>query len=283
MTTPEPLGYETLVVAGAPRAGGQRLPDGRPIVSSPVTTTLIQGERDAVLVDVPFTRDQIKETGDWIEASGRRLRHVYITHGHGDHWLGTAELLKRFPGATVYATEGTLELMHRQATEGRAQMWDVLWPGQIPESPVLAQPVPADGFALEGSALRAVEVGHTDTDGTTVLHVPSTGLVVAGDVVYNGVHQYFSEGLDGGLEEWQKALDKVEALHPSAVVAGHKNKDLPDSPAAVGTTRQYLRDVAELLGTASGARDFYDEMLRRHPDRINPGPVWYGALALLGE
>lgn len=283
MNTPRPLTYETLVVAGAPRAGDQRLPDGGPIVSSPITSTLIQGETDAVLVDVPFTHDQIKETGDWIEASGKRLRYVYITHGHGDHWLGTAELLKRFPGATVHATEGTIELMRRQATEGRAQMWDVLWPGQIPDSPVLAEPVPAGGFALEGSVLRPVETGHTDTDGTTVLHVPSIGLVVAGDVVYNGVHQYVTEGVDGGLEEWQKALDRVEALNPSAVVAGHKNKDLPDSPAAIGRTRQYLRDVAELLETASGARDFYDEMLRRHPDRINTGPVWYGAVALLGE
>ncbi|MFF3559272.1 MBL fold metallo-hydrolase [Streptomyces sp. NPDC002574] len=283
MNTPKPLAYSTLVVAGAPRAGAQRLPDGGPIVSSPITTTLIHGETDAVLVDVPFTHDQIKETGDWIEASGKRLRHVYITHGHGDHWLGTAELLKRFPGVTVYATEGTIELMRQQAGEGREQMWDVLWPGLIPESPVLAEPVPAGGFALEGRALHVVEVGHTDTDSTTVLHVPSIGLVVAGDVAYNGVHQYFVEGGDGGLQEWLKALDQVEALNPTAVVAGHKNKDLPDSPAVIGRTRQYLHDVAELLRTASGARDFYDEMLRRHPDRINTGPVWYGAVALLGE
>ncbi|MDX3072569.1 MBL fold metallo-hydrolase [Streptomyces sp. MI02-7b] len=283
MNTPKPLAYSTLVVDGAPRAGAQRLPDGGPIVSSPITTTLIHGETDAVLVDVPFTRDQIKETGDWIEASGRRLRHVYITHGHGDHWFGTAELLKRFPGVTVHATEGTIGLMRRQAGEGREQMWDVLWPGLIPESPVLAEPVPTGGLELEGRALCPVEVGHTDTDSTTVLHVPSIGLVVAGDVAYNGVHQYVVECGDGGLQAWLRALDQVEALNPTAVVAGHKNRDLPDSPAVIGRTRQYLHDVAELLGTASGAREFYDEMLRRHPDRINTGPVWYGAVALLGE
>ena len=33
---------------------------------------------------------------------------------------------------------------------------------------------------LEGHELVAVELGHTDTDHTTCLHVPSIGLVVAG-------------------------------------------------------------------------------------------------------
>jgi hypothetical protein len=69
----------------------------------------------------------------------------------------------------------------------------------------------------------AVETGHTDTDKTTALHMPSIGLVAAGDVAYNGVHQYILEGGHGGLREWLRALDRVAGLHPRAVVAGHKN------------------------------------------------------------
>ena len=45
--------------------------------------------------------------------------------------------------------------------------------------------------------LLPVEVGHTDTDATTMLHVPEIGLLVAGDVVYNGVHLYLTES--GGV------------------------------------------------------------------------------------
>ncbi|MER5689930.1 hypothetical protein [Streptomyces sp. NPDC002205] len=95
---------------------------------------------------------------------------------------------------------------------GREELWDKRFPGLIPDTPVLAEPVPAEGFLLEGNLIEAVEVGHTDTDKTTVLHVPSIGLVVAGDVVYNGVHQYILEGGDGGLQEWLLALDRVAAL-----------------------------------------------------------------------
>jgi glyoxylase-like metal-dependent hydrolase (beta-lactamase superfamily II) len=275
------LQYEVLVNDGLRRHRDQRLPDGSPIISSPVSSTLIYGERDAVLVDPPFTREQISHVGDWIESFGKNLIAVYATHGHGDHWFGTELLQQRYPGAVAYATEGTIAMMHKQATEGRAQMWDVDFPGQIPPSPVVYQPISVDGIKLEGQQLLAVEVGHTDTDDTTVLHVPSIGLVVAGDVAYNGVHQYLLESAHGGVEAWLAALDKVAALQPRAIVAGHKNKDLPDDPAILDQTRDYLLNARRLLAEKPTPREYFDEMIALYPDRLNVGPVWYTAVALL--
>jgi glyoxylase-like metal-dependent hydrolase (beta-lactamase superfamily II) len=75
---------------------------------------------------------------------------------------------------------------------------------------------------LEGHELVAVELGHTDTDDTTCLHVPSIGLVVAGDAAYNDVHLYLAESSAQTRREWIDALDKIEALNPRAVVASHK-------------------------------------------------------------
>jgi glyoxylase-like metal-dependent hydrolase (beta-lactamase superfamily II) len=277
------LRYEVLVHDGLRRHRDQRLPDGSPIISSPVASTLIYGEHDAVLVDPPFTYEQVSRVGDWIERSGKHLTAVYATHGHGDHWFGTDLLLQRFPDAVAYATDGTIAMMHKQATEGRAQMWDVDFPGQIPPSPVVYQTIPVDGIKLEGHQLLAVEVGHTDTDDTTVLHVPSIDLVVAGDVAYNGVHQYLLESAHGGVEAWLAALDKVAALRPRAVVAGHKNKDLPDDPAILDQTRDYLLDALRLLAQKPSPQQYFDQMLALYPDRLNVGPVWYTAVALLSE
>jgi len=134
---------------------------------------------------------------------------------------------------------------------------------------------------LEGYRLLAIETGHTDTDDTTVLHVPSIGLVVAGDVAYNGMHQYLLESAGGGIEVWLKAIDKVAALRPRAVVAGHKNKDLPDDPAILDQTRQYLVDAQRLRDEKPTLREFFERMLALYPDRLDPGPLWYGALGLL--
>ncbi|WP_405064448.1 MBL fold metallo-hydrolase [Kribbella sp. NBC_01505] len=274
------LSYEVHVSPSALRAGEQRMPNGDRLYWNPLSTTLIFGAYDAVLVDPPFLTDQIQQVGDWIEQSGKNLIAIYSTHGHGDHWFGAGELVKRFPGAKVYATPGTIEIMHQQATVGREKLWDVIFPGQIPASPVLAEPAPAEGIALEGELLQVIETGHTDTDQTTVLHVPSIGLVVAGDVAYNGIHQYIVEGVDGGFEAWIEAIDRVAELKPTAVIAGHKNRELPDSPIILDQTKQYLQDVITFRAEAPSAQDFYDRMIERHPDRLNPSPLWYGALAL---
>ena len=71
--------------------------------------------------------------------------------------------------------------------------WKPGFPGQIPDKLVIAEELKGNVIELEGHELVAVELGHTDTDHTTCLHVPSIGLVVAGDAVYNDVHLYLAE------------------------------------------------------------------------------------------
>ncbi|MEV7661938.1 MBL fold metallo-hydrolase [Paenarthrobacter sp. NPDC089316] len=275
------LSYEVLVLDGTPRAGDQRLPSGEAIVSSPLAITLISGERDAVLVDAPYTFGQIERVRNWIRSSGKTLRYVYITHAHGDHWLGVGELLADFPGVRVYATPGTLGRMEHEATVGREKLWDALFPGLVPPSPLIAESVPAKGFEIEGNTLIPIELGHTDTDDTTALWVPSMELVVAGDCVYNGVHQYLLESSEEGFTSWHAALDTLAALEPKVVIAGHKAPGAPDDPKSIEETRAYLRDAQHLLATVSGPAEYYEAILRRYPFHVNPGPAWYGALGLL--
>ena len=282
MPEPVALSYEVLVSDGVPRTIDLRLPNGDGVVSSPISTTLIYGERDAVLVDPPLTHPQIAQVAEGVARSGKRLAFVYVTHGHPDHWFGTATLLEQFgdAGTVVYATEGTIRQM-REQLRGKDKGFANSFP-QVPENtPVLAVPVPADGFRLEGRLLRAVETGHTDTDDSSVLHVPSIGLIVAGDVVYNGVHQMMLEGGNGGLQAWLDGIDRIAELDPHHVVAGHKNKDLPDDPKILDETRRYLRDTIRLLAGKPTPLEFFEQMMQLHGDRLNPGPLWYSGQGLL--
>jgi hypothetical protein len=97
-----------------------------------------------------------------------------------------------------------------------------------------------------GNELVALELGHTDTASTTCLHVPSIGLVVAGDAAYNDVHLYLVELDPQTRREWIAALDKIESLNPRAVVAAHKRPENDDNPRVIEETRQYIRDFDRL-------------------------------------
>jgi glyoxylase-like metal-dependent hydrolase (beta-lactamase superfamily II) len=276
------LRHKAFVTKQIPQSGRGPLPDGSTRMWSPITSTLIMGRHDAVLVDPPLTVQQASDVGDWIAASGRELRQIYVTHGHGDHWFGAIPLLERFPGVTVRATAGTAKLMAAQShPEFRAGFWDRVFPGQLPAGDVDVTLVDEAGFELEGVALLPVEVGHTDTDATTMLHIPETGLLVAGDVVYNGVHLYLTEsGGVSGIDEWLAALDTAENLNPAIVVAGHKTPTAYDNPSQIQATRRYLADARRLLESSAHAQEFYDRMLERHRGRVNPGALWGAAITL---
>jgi glyoxylase-like metal-dependent hydrolase (beta-lactamase superfamily II) len=122
-----------------------------------------------------------------------------------------------------------------------------------------------------------VRTGRTDTASSTSLHVPSLGLLVAGDAVYNETHPYLAETDAVSRGEWIAALDKLEALAPRVVVAGHKVPENKDEPRHIERTRQYLRDFNRLDETTTTARELYDAMLKLHPGRANPGSLWTGA------
>jgi glyoxylase-like metal-dependent hydrolase (beta-lactamase superfamily II) len=219
------------------------------------SSTLISGKRDAVLVDTFLTVDQSNDLADWVTASGKNLTTIYITHAHGDHAFGLKILLDRFPGSKAVATAEVVEAMARQvAPEYLGSFWKPRFPGQIPDPLVLPETLRWNAIDLEGHALIPMRLGHTDTDDSTCLHVPSIGLVVAGDAVYNGIHLFQGETNSANRRQWIAALDAIDALKPQAVIAGHKVPANDDAPRTIEETRTYLRDFIRLDAETTIAR-----------------------------
>jgi hypothetical protein len=161
--------------------------------------------------------------------------------------------------------------------------WEPRFPGQLPSELVAPQALEGDVFHLEQEELRVVRLGHTDTSGTTALHVPAIDLVVSGDCVYNDTHLYLAECDRDARHEWLGALDKIEALRPRAVVAGHGVLNPDSSPRHIQETRRYIQDFNASLAASSTHLELYERMLSLHPNRVNPGSLWGAAKAAFPE
>ncbi|MEU3183160.1 MBL fold metallo-hydrolase [Streptomyces sp. NPDC006923] len=279
------LRYDVHVSGMFPVAGGA-LADGSPSQWSPLAHTLVHGADEALLTDPPITRAQADELIAWVTGHDVTLKYVYLTHGHADHWLTTNYLLRAFPEAQVLTSRAILTRIASETPGGAVPgLWSTLFGDAVPEAPVTVNGTvfPAEGVRLDGRELLAHEVGHSDTDETSVLHIPSLELVVAGDVVYNNVHQYVAEGRNGGLESWHRALDTVESLNPRVLVSGHKDAQRPDLPSDIGETRRYLDAAAEIIDGATDRAGFYAAVKQRYPDRVNPYTIWLSALRLFED
>jgi len=248
----------------------------------PISSTLISGERDAVLVDTPITVEQARALTNWIASRGKNLTTIYATHGHGDHFFGASTVLERFPGARFVARPEVIKIMRLQASpESLATYWNPRFPGQISSQLAIAEELTGNVINLEGQELVSVPLGFTDTASTTCLHAPSIGLIVAGDAAYNGVHLHLSESPDQQKrQEWIAALDKMESLKPRAVIAGHKRVGNADTPKILGETRRYIRDFERLAMQTTTARELYDQMLKLYPGWGNPGALWTSVQAV---
>ncbi|WYZ42070.1 hypothetical protein EsH8_V_000965 [Colletotrichum jinshuiense] len=254
---------------------------------SPISCTLIYSSKEAVLVDTPITIKQTEDLITWIEtiAPKRKLSYIYITHGHGDHWFGIPLLLKRFPEAVPIATTGTIKHMEQQIEDVfYNQTWEARFPGQIYRPFTLAQPLSAKlggSFKLEDRwEFQAIECGHTDTFDSTILWVPDLRLAVCGDVVYGQVHQMLMEAnTKAKREEWIRAIEKVEALNPAYVVAGHKQAEEIDGIWHLGATKKYIQDFGKILEkNPKNEREVFSEVMKLYPDRFNPGALRLSAM-----
>jgi glyoxylase-like metal-dependent hydrolase (beta-lactamase superfamily II) len=264
-TASDTLGFNVFTAPGKTMVGERPRPFGEPHGFDPITSTLIFGEYDAVLVDAMMTVAESEALADWIALHNRNLETIYITHAHVDHFYGLGILLDRFPGARAIATPKTLSAMQSSFTPPIERLARRCFPGQIPTRLVPPQPYERDTFTLEGHDLRIIDQGHTDSADTTSLHVPSIGLIVAGDVVYNQCHMYVGDTTPESRKNWIAALDRLAALNPTTVVAGHKKPGAPDSPSAIQDTKRYLQDYDRLQKSATSDKQLFDQMTELYP------------------
>ncbi|NIK71939.1 MBL fold metallo-hydrolase [Paenibacillus sp. BK720] len=242
------------------------------------TAILIYGEKDAVLVDTFITIEHNHKLLDWIKSINRNLKYIYITHGHGDHFFGIKQIKEAFPYVKAIATEGTVKESYKQGSLIES-FWDKRFPNQIPEPQVFPDVIDTNFFELEGNRLEIIESGFTDTANTTSLWIPDLELLVAGDVVYNGIHPYLAETTKSTRLEWIQTIDRLKRLNPKFVIPGHKVPDNDNNPKILDETKQYLLDFIRLDNETDTALDLFHAMLHLYPNLVNPGSLWGSANA----
>ena len=272
-----PLTWHVFQSEPTPTLVDEPAPGQRHRIWPPVSSTLISGHSDAVLVDAPITAAQATALADQVAATGKTVRTIYLTHGHCDHWISVSVLLDRFTSARAVAVPAVVEQMRQHSTPKELDLWHRRFPGQLADHLAVAEELTDAVIELEGHELVPVSLGHTDMDDTTCLYVPSIDLIAAGDAVYNDVFLQLRESSPQTRQEWISALDKIDSLRPRAVVAGHKRPGNGDDPRDVEETRQYIRVFDSILQDAGTAREVYDMMISRYPGRLYPDALWASA------
>ena len=103
-----------------------------------VTSTLIYGERDAILIDPQFLFSEAHKAAAMILESRKNLTTVYSTHAHPDHYFGLAVMKPAFPNARLVALPAVVTGIGN-GWEGRYKNWTKTYGNNVPSTPVLPE------------------------------------------------------------------------------------------------------------------------------------------------
>jgi glyoxylase-like metal-dependent hydrolase (beta-lactamase superfamily II) len=223
---------------------------------------LLSDGEEALLVDVFQLRSDAKKLAESVDASGKQLTKVWISHAHPDHFLQLDLILDCFPEVEVLTTPNVLEDLKADGP----WMFNLLKGKLGPEAPErLVEPTGIESNSLRLGALEVeiVEFGPGEAKHHACLVLADRHALVASDLIYNGAHLYLQEH---NLEGWLARLGELEQLaarrglrtiHPGHGSAG--------GLSLVQGTREYLEAFASAIetGNVDSARE---AILSRFPD-----------------
>ena len=248
----------------------------------PVSSVIVSGEKDAVLVDAQFGKAQAEQVVERLRAGGKRLTTIYISHGDPDYYFGLDTLTQAFPQAKVVASAATVAHI-RQTMDAKLAYWGPQMGADKPARLVVPEVLEGHRLTLEGQALDVVGLDGPQPDRSFVW-IPSIKAVVGGVVVSEHIHVWMADTQSAKSHaDWLGTLKRIEQLAPRTVVPGHYLGQSSRSLAAVRFTADYIQAFDAETAKAKDAAALVAAMKKRYPDLADESSLELGAKVAKGE
>lgn len=237
-------------------------------VGALVDSTVVIGERKAVLIDAQLTAPNAAQLADVIAATGRTLETIYITHMHPDHHLGLSAIMSRFPDAKPVAHPLVQSQISAAARWMLSTMSRGATPGTYVDRVAIPEPLKGDAILLEGERIEILEPMHGDTDLVSAVHIPALDTLVASDFLYSETHSWMAENTTPErIQKWRDSLDRLEGIGAGVIVPGHEGPGAVRDPSVFGATRAYVDQWEKALSDTSTAEDLRAAMMVGNSDK----------------
>lgn len=227
-----------------------------------VTSTLIYGDKDLLLIDPQFLKGEARNVVAKIKASGRKLTTIYSTHAHPDHFLGVATILEAFPDAHYVALPEVRERIVT-AWPARRNFWYPTYKDELPsETAILPEALKEPKLVLEGHEfpITKEQIG-LDGAGNSFVYIPELAAVVAGDIIFNS---HLRPPVD--TAPLYATLDRIAALKPKIVVAGHQAQGASSDASVLKFIPAYIDAFKAAKAKSANAKELIAAMKKLYPD-----------------
>lgn len=229
-----------------------------------VNSTLVYGEKEAMVIDAGFTRADALRIAANVLDSGKVLKTIYVSQADPDYYFGVESLKEIFPLADVVTTPAVLEKITAKLA-GKLAFWGPKMGSNAPRTPVLPRALSGNTLTVDG---QVVEIR-----GTTGLlahrpyaWIPSVKAVVGNIGVFGNLHVWTADTQTmAERSAWMAQLDDMAALQPAVVVPGHMLPGTALDVTAVTYTKGYLQAFEKNAATTRTGAELIDAMKAAYP------------------
>jgi glyoxylase-like metal-dependent hydrolase (beta-lactamase superfamily II) len=248
----------------------------------PVSSVLVSGQHDAILVDAQFGRSQAAQLVEKIRASGKHLTTIYISHGDPDYYFGLDTILAAFPDVKVLATAPTVAHI-QQTVAGKLAFWGPKLGADAPQKTITPAILKGDTLTLEGKQLKIIGLNGPQPE-RSVVWIPSIKAIVGGVVVDSNLHVWMADTQgEKSHADWLTTLARIEKLHPKTVVPGHFAAGASMDITSVQYTRDYIQAFDAETVKAADSSALIAAMKARYPAPTNISSLELSAKVAKGE
>jgi len=248
----------------------------------PVTSVLVSGEKEAILVDAQFGIGQADKVVETIRQSGKKLSAVYISHGDPDYYFGLEKIKAAYPDARIVATPQTVAHI-KESMAGKLAFWGPKLGADAPKTLVVPEVLEGDTLELEGKPLKIIGLTGPQPERSFVW-IPSIRAVVGGVVLANNLHVWMADTQSAKSHaDWLATLKAIDALKPKVVVPGHYLAGPSSALKASAFTAGYIRAFDAQTAKAKDSAELIAAMKKLYPDAGEVSSLELGAKVAKGE
>ena len=248
----------------------------------PVSSEIVSGRNEAVLIDAQFQRNDAEALVQKIKAGGKTLSTVYISHSDPDFYFGLDVIKAAFPDAKIVATPQTVAAI-KASMDGKLAYWTPILKDNAPKALVLPEPLESDTILLEGRKLE-VKGLQGPSPARSYVWIPSQKTVAGGVPVFHNTHVWVADTqTPASRQAWRKTLDSIAALKPVTVVPGHYLGDAPKGLQAVKFTAGYLETFEREAAKAKDSAELIAAMKKHYPGLGQQSSLELSAKVIKGE
>lgn len=234
-----------------------------------VTSVLIMGQHDCVLVDCQWTRSNAYRVIAEIAETNLNLKAVFATHAHPDHYWGIGYIGQAFPEAKLYALDYDIPIIQQQFHD-KTEHWESVI-GKVNLCRLLPElsPLPADNvIELEGEKIQILPRLWGDLKYNSAVWVPSIRTLIGSDILFSDAHPFTCEVSAKGRQKWYDCIEELEKLGAQVVIPGHVKPGTPLDERSFAYTKAYLKATEEELANTRDMKEFFYNMCMRFPSSV---------------